>query len=267
MLGGGNDPDNLVTACWPCNHRKLDFDVAPALVDPADGAWRGLTERYRALWERAGMPEKIQVERRVLLAARNLSTQATSIVRPGLYPSAKGSVCETFKEDLAARHRPRTVTESRVSQLMGSSRRRDRRTRWPIRWSTCWPTYERSMRHCLPHAPSLAYTTAPSGLTCSQSSTSGSTSTSPISTGAPSPLATIGPTTVVTCSCSSTRSRSTSPCSRGQASTSSWPTRTRTRWIAAGHGCRRAVAVRCRRISSPSRSLAMSRSSPTRPRA
>lgn len=60
VLGGGNEPDNLVTACWPCNHRKLDFDVAQPLVDPADGAWRGLTDRYRALWERAGNPEKFR---------------------------------------------------------------------------------------------------------------------------------------------------------------------------------------------------------------
>jgi hypothetical protein len=34
VFGGGSEPDNLVKACWPCNHCKFDF--TQPLVDPAD---------------------------------------------------------------------------------------------------------------------------------------------------------------------------------------------------------------------------------------
>lgn len=59
-LGGGNEPNNLVTACWPCNHSKLDGEVASPLVDSADPHWCGLTDRYRALWDRAGRPNQFR---------------------------------------------------------------------------------------------------------------------------------------------------------------------------------------------------------------
>ncbi len=59
--GSWSDPDNLVTACWPCNSRKADFsldqlgwDLRP--IDEADN-WDGLTCYYRRLWEAAGEPK------------------------------------------------------------------------------------------------------------------------------------------------------------------------------------------------------------------
>ena len=60
VLGGGNDPDNLVTACWPCNHTKLDTDIRPPQIHEVDPSWHGMTDRYRGLWERAGSPDKFR---------------------------------------------------------------------------------------------------------------------------------------------------------------------------------------------------------------
>lgn len=47
-VGGGNDPDNLVTACWPCNFGRMDHSLEEfGLIDPrsrppvVDG-WDGL---------------------------------------------------------------------------------------------------------------------------------------------------------------------------------------------------------------------------------
>jgi 5-methylcytosine-specific restriction endonuclease McrA len=60
--GGWNDPDNLVTSCWPCNTGKADFtldELGWTLLSVADvrSDWSGLTSRYRALWEAAGRPD------------------------------------------------------------------------------------------------------------------------------------------------------------------------------------------------------------------
>ena len=41
VLGGTDDDDNLVTACWPCNQRKGDLPLTLPLVDPADSTWCG----------------------------------------------------------------------------------------------------------------------------------------------------------------------------------------------------------------------------------
>ena len=56
VLGGTDDDDNLVTACWPCNQRKGDLPLTLPLVEPADSSWCGLTDRYRTLWNKAGEP-------------------------------------------------------------------------------------------------------------------------------------------------------------------------------------------------------------------
>ena len=56
VLGGTDDDDNLVTACWPCNQRKGDLPLTSPLVEPVDANWCGLTDRYRALWNKAGAP-------------------------------------------------------------------------------------------------------------------------------------------------------------------------------------------------------------------
>jgi hypothetical protein len=48
-----------VTACWTCNRRKGDLDLAELgwkLVEPQDPTWAGLTELFRPLWEAAGRP-------------------------------------------------------------------------------------------------------------------------------------------------------------------------------------------------------------------
>jgi 5-methylcytosine-specific restriction endonuclease McrA len=60
-LGGTNDPENLVCACWICNRVKgdltleqLDWDLRPISPDPG---WDGLTRYYRQLWALAGSPK------------------------------------------------------------------------------------------------------------------------------------------------------------------------------------------------------------------
>lgn len=59
-LGGTNNEENLVCACWICNRVKgdltlqqLGWDLRPI---PVDSGWDGLTSYYRALWEFAGSP-------------------------------------------------------------------------------------------------------------------------------------------------------------------------------------------------------------------
>lgn len=48
--GGSTDPDNLVTACWPCNYGKAEYTLAElGLNDPRDrqpvvDQWQGLTD-------------------------------------------------------------------------------------------------------------------------------------------------------------------------------------------------------------------------------
>ena len=60
-LGGTNDPENLVCACWICNRVKgdltldqLGWELRPISADPD---WDGLTRYYRQLWELAGSPK------------------------------------------------------------------------------------------------------------------------------------------------------------------------------------------------------------------
>jgi 5-methylcytosine-specific restriction endonuclease McrA len=55
------DPENLVTACWPCNARKgdltlelLDWGLLPI---PGPDGWSGLTGSYERLWSIAGEPD------------------------------------------------------------------------------------------------------------------------------------------------------------------------------------------------------------------
>jgi len=61
MGGSRRDPDNLVTACWPCNAIKSDYELDQLgwQLQPitTDDGWDGLTSYYRALWERAGQPK------------------------------------------------------------------------------------------------------------------------------------------------------------------------------------------------------------------
>jgi 5-methylcytosine-specific restriction endonuclease McrA len=54
------NPDNLVTACNPCNSIKADLTLEQlgwTLVEPPDEPWDGLTRYYRPLWEFAGQPD------------------------------------------------------------------------------------------------------------------------------------------------------------------------------------------------------------------
>jgi hypothetical protein len=77
VFGGGSEPDNLVKACWPCNHCKFDF--TQPLVDPADGSWCGLTDRCRALWGAPTSPKSSGERGVLLLGASSLTTrQATN---------------------------------------------------------------------------------------------------------------------------------------------------------------------------------------------
>lgn len=58
--GAWLDPDNMVTACWPCNARKADFTLQQLdweLRQPQDEEWDGLTGYYSALWDIAGWPK------------------------------------------------------------------------------------------------------------------------------------------------------------------------------------------------------------------
>lgn len=58
--GSWLDPDNLVTACWPCNARKADFTLEQLgweLLPVAQTDWAGLTRYYPALWRHAGSPK------------------------------------------------------------------------------------------------------------------------------------------------------------------------------------------------------------------
>lgn len=75
-IAGGGDPldeTNLVTACWGCNRRKGDLtldELGWHLRDPADRAWRGLTELYEPAWIASGRPVLSETERSWLLATR-----------------------------------------------------------------------------------------------------------------------------------------------------------------------------------------------------
>jgi hypothetical protein len=54
------DPDNLVTACWPCNGRKADFTLEQlgwSVREVPKTDWDGLTTRYPGLWRAAGEPK------------------------------------------------------------------------------------------------------------------------------------------------------------------------------------------------------------------
>jgi 5-methylcytosine-specific restriction endonuclease McrA len=59
-LGGRNDPENLVCACWICNRVKGDLTTRQlgweVLSIPDETSWDGLTRYYRPLWELAGAP-------------------------------------------------------------------------------------------------------------------------------------------------------------------------------------------------------------------
>jgi hypothetical protein len=59
-LGGTNDPENLVCACWICNRIKGDLTLEQMGWElkpiAADTSWDGLTSYYKALWEIAGSP-------------------------------------------------------------------------------------------------------------------------------------------------------------------------------------------------------------------
>lgn len=53
------DPENLVTACWPCNGRKADFTLGQlgwSVLEIPRTEWDGLTTRYPDLWRAAGEP-------------------------------------------------------------------------------------------------------------------------------------------------------------------------------------------------------------------
>ncbi len=57
--GSWADPDNLATACWPCNARKGDLTLGQLAwelrpIDPS--GWDGLTGSYQRAWELAGRP-------------------------------------------------------------------------------------------------------------------------------------------------------------------------------------------------------------------
>lgn len=55
------DPENLATACWPCNGRKADFTLEQLGWEVRDvrerADWDGLTSSYPGLWRVAGKPK------------------------------------------------------------------------------------------------------------------------------------------------------------------------------------------------------------------
>jgi hypothetical protein len=59
--GGGDDIDNLVTACWSCNQLKsnVPLERLEKQLQEIDEAstWDGLTGVYPQLWEAAGRPQ------------------------------------------------------------------------------------------------------------------------------------------------------------------------------------------------------------------
>jgi 5-methylcytosine-specific restriction endonuclease McrA len=59
--GDWADPENLVTACWPCNGRKADFTLEQlgweVRVIREREDWDGLTSSYPSLWRVAGEPK------------------------------------------------------------------------------------------------------------------------------------------------------------------------------------------------------------------
>lgn len=61
-LGGTNDPENLVCACWICNQIKGDLTLEQMGWElkpiAANTDWDGLTRYYRLLWELAGSPTR-----------------------------------------------------------------------------------------------------------------------------------------------------------------------------------------------------------------
>lgn len=71
--GSWHDPDNLVTACWPCNTGKADLrldEVGWTLLDVEDvrSDWDGLSSATHGLWERAERPDIYRDWRRALAA-------------------------------------------------------------------------------------------------------------------------------------------------------------------------------------------------------
>jgi HNH endonuclease len=59
--GAWLDPDNLVTACNPCNAIKADFTLAQLgwhIHDIPIDEWDGLISFYQPLWEHAGRPDE-----------------------------------------------------------------------------------------------------------------------------------------------------------------------------------------------------------------
>jgi hypothetical protein len=59
--GGGNEPENLVCACWVCNQIKGELSLEQLgwrLRPIPETDWDGLTGYYRTLWEQAGSPTR-----------------------------------------------------------------------------------------------------------------------------------------------------------------------------------------------------------------
>lgn len=70
--GALRDDANIVTACAGCNYRKgdLPLEVIGMSLRPVDqdSPWRGLTDRYRALWTVLGSPELSAGDRQLMRA-------------------------------------------------------------------------------------------------------------------------------------------------------------------------------------------------------
>jgi len=69
--GSWLDPENLVTACWPCNTGKADLridEIGWTLLDEVavQSEWDGLSGATEALWERARRPDIYRDWRRAL---------------------------------------------------------------------------------------------------------------------------------------------------------------------------------------------------------
>ena len=74
------DEANLVTACWGCNRRKGDLtldELGWQLREPADPAWRGLTELYEPAWIALGCPKLSETEMTWMRATRGKPSQPT----------------------------------------------------------------------------------------------------------------------------------------------------------------------------------------------
>jgi len=57
-LGGTNDPENLIGACWTCNQTKGDLTIEQMgwELSPTPTDWDGLTRYYKLIYRSGAGP-------------------------------------------------------------------------------------------------------------------------------------------------------------------------------------------------------------------